>query len=85
MIESMVGAIVHNITDELAGKPAYAKGKWVHLAKIAFEKYFMRKIKKRAPPSRLMKSTCARRWASCAWSTKFPTTIFTESTAERTP
>jgi sulfide:quinone oxidoreductase len=80
MIESMVGAIAHNITDELAGKPPHAKGtwnaicladmgdtgaafvalpqipprnvnwfkkgKWVHLAKIAFEKYFMRKIKK---------------------------------------
>jgi sulfide:quinone oxidoreductase len=80
MIESMVGAIAHNIVDELAGKPATAKGtwnaicladmgdtgaafvalpqipprnvnwfkkgKWVHLAKIAFEKYFMRKIKK---------------------------------------
>jgi sulfide:quinone oxidoreductase len=80
MIESMVGAIAHNIADELAGKPAIAKGtwnaicladmgdtgaafvalpqipprnvnwfkkgKWVHLAKIAFEKYFMRKIKK---------------------------------------
>ncbi|MDO8769766.1 MAG: FAD/NAD(P)-binding oxidoreductase [Burkholderiaceae bacterium] len=79
MIESMVGAIAHNIADELAGKPAEAKGtwnaicladmgdtgaafvalpqipprnvnwfkkgKWVHLAKIAFEKYFMRKIK----------------------------------------
>ncbi len=79
MIESMVGAIAHNIADELAGKPATAKGtwnaicladmgdtgaafvalpqipprnvnwfkkgKWVHLAKIAFEKYFMRKIK----------------------------------------
>jgi sulfide:quinone oxidoreductase len=79
MIESMVGAIAHNIADELAGKPALAqgtwnaicladmgdtgaafvalpqipprnvnwfkKGKWVHLAKIAFEKYFMRKIK----------------------------------------
>ncbi len=80
MIESMVGAIAHNIVDELAGKPATAKGtwnaicladmgdtgaafvalpqipprnvnwfkkgKWVHLAKIAFEKYFIRKIKK---------------------------------------
>jgi len=80
MIESMVGAIVHNIADDLAGKPATAKGtwnaicladmgdtgaafvalpqipprnvnwfkkgKWVHLAKIAFEKYFMRKIRK---------------------------------------
>ncbi len=79
MIESMVGAIVHNIADELAGKEPKAKGtwnaicladmgdtgaafvalpqipprnvnwfkkgKWVHLAKIAFEKYFMRKIK----------------------------------------
>jgi sulfide:quinone oxidoreductase len=80
MIESMVGAICHNIADELAGKPATAKGtwnaicladmgdtgavfvalpqipprnvnwfkkgKWVHLAKIAFEKYFISKIKK---------------------------------------
>ena len=80
MIESMVGAIAHNIASELAGNPATAKGtwnaicladmgdtgaafvalpqipprnvnwfkkgKWVHLAKIAFEKYFMRKIKK---------------------------------------
>ncbi|MBT9506364.1 FAD-dependent oxidoreductase [Rhodoferax sp.] len=79
MIESMVGAIAHNIADELAGKPVQAqgtwnaicladmgdtgaafvalpqipprnvnwfkKGKWVHLAKIAFEKYFIRKIK----------------------------------------
>ncbi|TXH88775.1 MAG: NAD(P)/FAD-dependent oxidoreductase [Rhodoferax sp.] len=80
MIESMVGAIAHNIADELAGKPALAKGtwnaicladmgdtgaafvalpqipprnvnwfkkgKWVHLAKIAFEKYFLRKVRK---------------------------------------
>ena len=80
MIESMVGAITHNIVDELAGRPALAKGtwnaicladmgdtgaafvalpqipprnvnwfkkgKWVHLAKVAFEKYFMRKIRK---------------------------------------
>jgi sulfide:quinone oxidoreductase len=80
MIESMVAAICLNIADELAGKPARAKGtwnavcladmgdtgaafvalpqipprnvnwfkkgKWVHLAKIAFEKYFIRKIKK---------------------------------------
>jgi len=80
MIESMVGAIAHNIRDELEGKPAlhkgtwnaicladmgdtgaafvalpqipprnvnwFKKGKWVHLAKIAFEKYFIRKIKK---------------------------------------
>lgn len=79
MIESMVTAIVHNIRDELAGKPVshratwnaicladlgdegvafvalpqipprnitWAKhGKWVHLAKVAFEKYFMRKMK----------------------------------------
>ena len=79
MIESMVGAIAHNIADELAGKTAdakgtwnaicladmgdtgaafvalpqipprnvnwFKKGKWVHLAKIAFEKYFMRKIR----------------------------------------
>lgn len=79
MIESMVGAIAHNIADELAGKTPEAKGtwnaicladmgdtgaafvalpqipprnvnwfkkgKWVHLAKIAFEKYFISKIK----------------------------------------
>ena len=24
----------------------FKKGKWVHLAKIAFEKYFLRKMKK---------------------------------------
>jgi sulfide:quinone oxidoreductase len=80
MIESMVTAIVHNIKDEIEGKPATAKGTWnaicladmgdtgaafvalpqipprnvswfkksklVHLAKIAFEKYFIRKMKK---------------------------------------
>jgi sulfide:quinone oxidoreductase len=80
MIESMVTAIVHNIHDELAGKPLthkatwnaicladmgdtgvafvalpqipprnvawMKKGKWVHYAKIAFEKYFIRKMKK---------------------------------------
>ena len=79
MIETMVSAIVHNIADELAGRPVdtqatwnaicladmgdtgaafvalpqipprnvnwFKKGKWVHLAKIAFEKYFMRKMK----------------------------------------
>jgi len=79
MIETMVTAIAHNIADELAGRPATAKGtwnaicladmgdtgaafvalpqipprnvnwfkkgKWVHLAKIAFEKYFLRKMK----------------------------------------
>ncbi len=79
MIESMVTAIVDNITHEIQGKPAIAKatwnaicladlgdsgvafvalpqipprnvtwasrGKWVHLAKIAFEKYFIRKMK----------------------------------------
>jgi sulfide:quinone oxidoreductase len=79
MIESMVTAIVHNIADELAGKPAQTRGtwsticladmgdtgaafvaipqipprnvtwakqgKWVHYAKIAFEKYFMHKMK----------------------------------------
>ena len=79
MIETMVSAIAHNIADELAGRPATAKGtwnaicladmgdtgaafvalpqipprnvnwfkkgKWVHLAKIAFEKYFIRKMK----------------------------------------
>lgn len=80
MIESMVGAIAHNIAADLAGQPAkdkgtwnaicladmgdtgaafvalpqipprnvnwFKKGKWVHLAKIAFEKYFLRKIRK---------------------------------------
>jgi sulfide:quinone oxidoreductase len=80
MIESMVTAIVHNIRDELEGRPLsnrgtwnaicladmgdtgaafvalpqipprnvawMKKGKWVHLAKIAFEKYFIRKMKK---------------------------------------
>jgi sulfide:quinone oxidoreductase len=79
MIETMVGAIAHNIAAELAGQPATArgtwnaicladmgdtgaafvalpqipprnvnwfkKGKWVHLAKVAFEKYFMRKMR----------------------------------------
>jgi sulfide:quinone oxidoreductase len=79
MIESMVSAIVHNIVDDIAGRPAthkgtwnaicladmgdtgaafvalpqipprnvawFKKGKWVHLAKIAFEKYFIRKIR----------------------------------------
>jgi sulfide:quinone oxidoreductase len=79
MIETMVSAIVHNIADELAGRPTttkatwnaicladmgdtgaafvalpqipprnvnwFKKGKWVHLAKIAFEKYFMRKMR----------------------------------------
>ena len=79
MIETMVTAIAHNIADELAGKPATAKGtwnaicladmgdtgaafvalpqipprnvnwfkkgKWVHYAKIAFEKYFLRKLR----------------------------------------
>jgi sulfide:quinone oxidoreductase len=79
MIETMVSAIAHNIADELAGKPATAKGtwnaicladmgdtgaafvalpqipprnvnwfkkgKWVHLAKVAFEKYFLSKMK----------------------------------------
>ena len=79
LIETMVTAIAHNIADELAGKPATAKGtwnaicladmgdsgaafvalpqipprnvnwfkkgKWVHYAKIAFEKYFLAKMK----------------------------------------
>jgi len=79
MIETMVTALAHNIADEIAGRPATAKGtwnaicladmgdtgaafvalpqipprnvnwfkkgKWVHYAKIAFEKYFMRKMK----------------------------------------
>lgn len=79
MIETMVTAIVHNIANEIAGKPAIAKGtwnaicladmgdtgaafvampqipprnvnwfkkgKWVHLAKVGYEKYFMYKMK----------------------------------------
>ncbi|QDZ28086.1 NAD(P)/FAD-dependent oxidoreductase [Noviherbaspirillum sp. UKPF54] len=79
MIESMIGAIVHNIAADIAGQPATAKGswnaicladmgdtgvafvalpqipprnvnwmkkgKWVHLAKVAFEKYFIYKMK----------------------------------------
>lgn len=79
MIETMVTAIVHNISADLAGTPATAKGswnaicladmgdtgmafvampqipprnvnwfkkgKWVHLAKVAFEKYFLYKMK----------------------------------------
>lgn len=79
MIETMVTAITHNISSDIAGEPANAKGtwhaicladmgdtgaafvalpqipprnvnwfkkgKWVHLAKIAFEKYFIRKMK----------------------------------------
>ena len=79
MIETMVTAIVRNIADEIAGKPATAKGtwnaicladmgdtgaafvampqipprnvnwfkkgKWVHLAKIGYEKYFIYKMK----------------------------------------
>jgi sulfide:quinone oxidoreductase len=83
MIESMVGAIAHNIAAELAGQTPdakgtwnaicladmgdtgaafvalpqipprnvnwFKKGKWVHLAKIAFEKYFMNKIKSGTP------------------------------------
>ena len=80
MIESMVTAIVHNISDELNDREPsttatwnaicladmgdtgaafvalpqipprnvawFKKGKWVHMAKIAFEKYFIRKMKK---------------------------------------
>jgi len=80
MIESMVTAIVHNIANEIAGRPLdtkatwnaicladmgdtgaafvalpqipprnvawFKKGKWVHMAKIAYEKYFIRKMKK---------------------------------------
>jgi sulfide:quinone oxidoreductase len=79
MIETMVSAIARNIADEVAGRPATAKGtwnaicladmgdsgaafvalpqipprnvnwfkkgKWVHLAKVAFEKYFLRKMR----------------------------------------
>ena len=80
MIESMVSATVHNISNDIKGqaidaKPTWnaicladmgdtgaafvampqipprnvawmKKGKWVHLAKVAFEKYFIRKMKK---------------------------------------
>ena len=80
MIESMVTAIVQNISNELKGLEPdrkgtwnaicladmgdtgaafvalpqipprnvawFKNGKWVHMAKIAFEKYFMRKMKK---------------------------------------
>jgi sulfide:quinone oxidoreductase len=80
MIESMVNATAHNISDELHGKEPstkatwnavcladfgdsgacfvalpqipprnvnwFSEGKWVHLAKVAFEKYFMRKMRK---------------------------------------
>ena len=80
MIESMVTATAHNISDLVAGKEAThegtwnavcladfgnsgvafvaspqipprninwsGQGYWVHLAKIAFEKYFIRKIRK---------------------------------------
>ena len=79
MIETMVTAIVHNLADELAGRPAthkgtwnaicladmgdtgaafiaqpqipprnvnwFVKARWVHLAKIAYEKYFLYKMK----------------------------------------
>jgi sulfide:quinone oxidoreductase len=79
MIESMVSAVVENITAELTGRSPTARatwnaicladfgdtgaafvalpeipprnltwagiGKWVHLAKIAFEKYFLRKVR----------------------------------------
>lgn len=79
MIESMVTAVTHNITDAINGKEPSAKGswaavcladfgdtgvafvalpqipprntnwasqgKWVHLAKIAYEKYFLRKVR----------------------------------------
>ena len=80
MIESMVTAVVHNITDVINGKEPVKKGswnaicladmgdtgiafvaipqipprnvtwfkqgKWVHLAKVAYEKYFLRKVRK---------------------------------------
>ncbi|MCB1849393.1 MAG: NAD(P)/FAD-dependent oxidoreductase [Gammaproteobacteria bacterium] len=80
MIEAMVTAIVHNIADQIAGRPLSRKvvwnaicladmgeggaafvalpqfpprhvawckqGKWVHMAKIAFEKYSLRKLKR---------------------------------------
>ena len=80
MIETMVTALAHNIADEIAGRPALAKGtwnaicladmgdtgaafvalpqipprnlnwssdgKWVHYAKVAFERYFIRKMRR---------------------------------------
>ena len=79
MIESMVTAIVHNLRDDIAGRPLAARatwnavcladmgdrgaafvalpqipprnvtwakeGLWVHLAKVAFEKYYLHKIR----------------------------------------
>lgn len=80
MIESMVAATVHNISNDIKGLPVdrkatwnaicladmgdtgaafvampqipprnvawMKKGKWVHYAKVAFERYFIRKMKK---------------------------------------
>ncbi|MGV6825893.1 MAG: NAD(P)/FAD-dependent oxidoreductase [bacterium] len=80
MIESMVTAVTHNISNQIEGREPktkatwnaicladmgdtgaafvalpqipprnvawFKKGKWVHYAKIAFEKYFIRKMKK---------------------------------------
>ena len=42
----------------------FKTGKWVHLAKIAFEKYFMRKMKA-GTSEPIYENTCSRRWASC--------------------
>ena len=100
MIESMVTAIVHNIADEIAGKPATAKGTWnaicladmgdTRAAFVALPQIPPRNVNwfkkgqvgapgqdrvrevlpetrsRVAHPSRFTKSTCSRRWASCA-------------------
>jgi sulfide:quinone oxidoreductase len=49
MIESMVSAICENIVALPQTPPRKVtwawQGRWVHLAKIAFEKYFLRKVR----------------------------------------
>ncbi len=45
MIESMVTAVTGNIVAAMAGREPGQRGKWVHLAKIGFEKYFLRKVR----------------------------------------
>jgi len=42
------------------------KGKWVHFAKIAFEKYFLRKMKTGNSEPIYEKNTSSRRWVSSA-------------------
>ena len=45
MIESMVTATTHNFANLLEGREPDQKGRWVHLAKIAYEKYFLHKLR----------------------------------------